>query len=192
MSKNTSYILISILSLLLGGVIIVYHSQVESKVMLIIGIGLIVLGVFNIISSFFKNGDEKKKSTLIGDIVIGVVIIGLGIVLLLDISVVNTAITVVLGAFFILEGIRRIVYGIKTYNKNPGWFIALVLAIIVIGGGVFFILKRDLATDIRLLLVGIALIVLGIQGVIAVLSGKKNNKKEKVEKKDKNDKKIKA
>ena len=187
MSKNASYILTSILCFLLGGVIIVYHSMVESKVMLIIGIGLIVLGVFNIISGLIKKGDDdKKKLSLIADIVVGAIIIAFGILLLLDISVINDAITLVIGAFFILEGLRRIVYGIKTYDKNPGWFVALGLAIVIIGGGVFFILKRDIATESRLLFVGIALIVLGVQGIVAVLS---RNKKKNVIKKVTEDKK---
>ena len=188
MSKNASYILTSILCFLLGGVIIVYHSMVESKVMLIIGIGLIVLGVFNIISGLIKKGDDdKKKLSLIADIVVGAIIIAFGILLLLDIAVINDAITVVIGAFFILEGVRRIIYGIKTYDKNPGWFVALGLAIVIIGGGLFFILKRDIATESRLLFVGIALIVLGVQGIVAVLSrNKKKNVIKKVteEKKD--------
>ena len=95
MSKKTSYILISILCLLLGGVIIVYHSMVESKVMLIIAIGLIVLGLFNIVSALIKKGDDKKKAGLIGDVIIGIVIIAFGVLLLLDISVINDAITLV-------------------------------------------------------------------------------------------------
>lgn len=173
MSKKTSYILISILCLLLGGVIIVYHSMVESKVMLIIGIGLIVLGLFNIVSALIKKGDDKKKAGLIGDVIIGIVIIVFGVLLLLDISVINDAITLVIGGFFVLEGARRIFFAVKTYDKNPGWFIALILGIIIVGGGIFFILKRDIATKLRLLLVGIALVVLGIQGIIAILSAKK-------------------
>ena len=90
----------------------------------------------------------------------------------------------VIGAFFIFAGVRRLLYSFKTFDKNPGWVIAFIIAILIIGMGVFFIIKNDFAIKTLIILVGISLIVLGIQGIIAVLSRKKKNKKvsEKAEK----------
>ena len=155
MSKKMSNILISILFLLLGIVLLIYRSGLESRIKLIVGIAIIVLGVFRIITSLIKGKDEDSKSGTIGDFIVGLILVAFGIVIL----ALNMAFAIVIGAFFIFAGARRLLYSFKTFDKNPGWVIAFIISILII------------------ILVGITLIVLGFQGIIAVLSRKKKNKK---------------
>lgn len=173
MSKKMSNILISVLFLLLGIVLLIYRTGLESKIKLIVGIAIIVLGVFRIITSLIKNKDEDAKSSSVGDFIVGLILVAFGIVIL----AVNMAFAIVIGAFFIFAGVRRLLYSLKTFDKNPGWVVAFIIAILIIGMGVFFIIKNDFAIKTVILLVGITLIVLGIQGIIAVLSRKMKNKK---------------
>ncbi|MBO7426059.1 MAG: DUF308 domain-containing protein [Clostridiales bacterium] len=186
MSKKMSNILISVMFLLLGIVLLIYRAGLESRIKLIVGIAIIVLGVFRIITALIKNKDEDAKSTTIGDFIVGLILIAFGIIIL----VLDMAFAIVIGAFFIFAGIRRLLYSIKTFDKNPGWVIAFIIAILITGMGVFFIIKNDFAIKTVIILVGITLIVLGIQGIIAVLFRKKKNKKvaEKTEKPEKTSK----
>ena len=173
MSKKMSNILLSILFLLLGIVLLMYRSGLESKIKLIVGIAIIVLGVFRIITALIKNKDEDSKSSPVGDFIVGIILVAFGIVIL----ALNMAFAVVIGAFFIFAGVRRLLYSIKTFDKNPGWVVAFIIALLITGMGVFLIIKHDFAMNIVIVIVGITLIVLGIQGIIAVLSRKKKNKK---------------
>ena len=173
MSKKMSNILISILFLLLGIVLLIYRSGLESRIKLIVGIAIIVLGVFRIITSLIKGKDEDSKSGTIGDFIVGLILVAFGIVIL----ALNMAFAIVIGAFFIFAGARRLIYSFKTFDKNPGWVIAFIISILIIGMGVFFIIKNVFAMSTVIILVGITLIVLGFQGIIAVLSRKKKNKK---------------
>ncbi len=186
MSKKMSNILISVLFLLLGIVLLIYRSGLESRIKLIVGIAIIVLGVFRIITALIKNKDEDTKSGTIGDFIVGLILVAFGIVIL----AINMAFAIVIGAFFIFAGVRRLLYSVKTFDKNPGWIIAFIISILIIGVGVFFIIKHDFALSTVIILVGITLIVLGIQGIIAVLSRKRKNKKanDKIEKDTKTEK----
>lgn len=173
MSKKMSNILISVLFLLLGIVILLYRSGLESRIKMIVGIGVIVLGAIRIVTALIKNKEESQNASMVGDFIVGLILVAFGVFIL----VVHMALAVVIGAFFIMEGLRRLIYAISTFDKNVGWIISLIIALAILGAGVFFVIKRPDVTAVIIVVIAIVLIVMGIQGIIAALSGKKKGKK---------------
>lgn len=176
MSKKVSSILISVMFLLLGIVIIMYRSGLESKLKLVIGIGIIILGVVRVLTAIFKSSEDK---VMLGDIIVGIILVAFGIVIL----VIHMALTYVIGAFFIVEGIRRIIYCFSRFGKNIGWVISFIFAIAILGAGVYFlILKGGDITPFLVIFIGIVLAVMGVQGIISVFSAGKKSEKAKAAK----------
>lgn len=171
MSKKASSFLVSLLYLLLGIVFLIYKDSIFSTMKFVIGIVLLIVGAIRIISVFVKNKDSKKLS-LIGDFIIGLIIAVVGILLLLPIF--DSVFKYAFGLFFIVDGVGKLIEAVSHANvKNKGWWVALVVALLIIVAGVLVIVLWNTVVSYIAIIVGIMLIISGIQGFIAILSGKK-------------------
>lgn len=171
MSKKWSSFLISILYLLLGIIVLMYRSSILTTMKFIIGIAFLVIGFIRIVMAFRKK-EDTKKSVKIGDFTVGLIIAIVGILLLLPFF--ENLLAYAFGLFFIFDGVVKIVNAVSNANgKNVGWWISLIVAIAIIGVGIFIVAKWSVVVDYVAIIVGIVLIVSAIQGFIALLTGKK-------------------
>lgn len=172
MSKNVSNFFISLLYLLLGIVFLIYKDTIFTTLKFVVGIAFLVIGLVRIIIAIMKRKDNKKSATL-GDFTVGLIIAVVGILLLLP--VLDNAFALAFGIFFIFDAVLKLVTAFSTANtKNIGWWISVIIALLILGTGIFIIAKWSLIVKYIAIVIGIVLIVSGIQGFIAILTGKKS------------------
>ena len=171
MKKELSGFLVSLLYLILGIVFLIYRSSIFTTAKFVIGIILLVIGLIRIFGAAIKRKNSSSFNT-VGDFTVGILIAIVGILLILP--VLDNLLGIAFGLFFIFDGAGKLINAFGSANsKNTGWWISLIIALLIVGAGIFIILKWSAIVDYIAVVVGIILIVSGVQGFIALLTGKK-------------------
>lgn len=171
MKKEMSSLLISILYLVLGIIFLIYRSSIFSTAKFVIGIVLLVVGLIRLFGAIIKRKNSSSFNT-VGDFTVGLLIAIVGVLLILPIL--DNVLGIAFGLFFIFDGAGKLINAFGSANgKNAGWWISLLIALLIIGAGIFIILKWNTIVDYIAIVVGIILIVSAVQGFMALLTGKK-------------------
>lgn len=171
MKKEMSSLLISILYLILGIIFLIYRSSIFTTAKFVIGIILLVVGLIRLFGAIIKRKNSSSFNT-VGDFTVGLLIAIVGILLILPIL--DNVLGIAFGLFFIFDGAGKLINAFGNANgKNTGWWISMLIALLIIGAGIFIILKWNTIIDYIAIIVGIILIVSAVQGIMALLTGKK-------------------
>jgi uncharacterized membrane protein HdeD (DUF308 family) len=160
---------LGLIAVILSIYIIAYPARATVSILYILSIVLLVIGIGQVLSGIFI----KRKSRL-ASIVLGIIVIILAITLLAY-PVGTTVIAVILLAIALLfVGIERIVHGVGNKERRR-WARAFSIGVGVIAIAVSIAIMVSPVFGARLVgvIVGIALLIIGIEMIIAGITGKR-------------------
>lgn len=146
----------AILCVLLGIVLLVWPGLSIQIVCLSIGIVLILCGGAKLIHYFRqKEGSLYDQMTLF----IAIVFVVVGVWIAIKPEKVLSIIPIIVGIFITIHGINNLTQAITLCKgKYDRWWLALVMALITIGAGMFLVLRPIAVLDTVVKLIGVFLI----------------------------------
>lgn len=170
---NYESIIMSIITALLGIIIILFSKNILNIVCYLIGGVLIVNGLFKI---YYYLKYEGKYGIFNYDLSFGILAIILGIIFIIFKSELQSIFRIIIGLIIIYEGILNISLANKIYfvNKKAGIISLLLSVLTILCGILIIIIKGIVVATIGYILIGFALI-----NIIESIIFKKNLKKLK-------------
>lgn len=133
--KNLIY---ALLFLVLGIILLTSREDIIGMVSKVIGTILIIVGIIKSIVYIYMKG--KLGEYNISELLIGIVIIGLGILFITLAGTLSFAIRVIIGVWALLAGINRIIFAISIKQiDNTGFKMYFISAFIMIVVGILLI-----------------------------------------------------
>lgn len=164
--KNS--LIINLLMILVSILLIVNPNGILNLVMIIFGIGVIIDGIFHVIS-FFRT--EKEYKFFGGDLFEGILAIVAGVFILFNKTLIFSFIQIVIGAWIIVRSILKlqIAFNLKDNNSSK-WVFVLISSIITFLLGVLVIINPFASMIAVTVVVGIILLVSSIVDLIETLT----------------------
>ena len=187
--KNYSSILVlisSIIFFILGALMYTKPDTVVIYTTYIIGGLLITIGIFKCIKNYLDV--KKDNSTSSSEMVIGITMAVIGIVCIFLAGVIEALVRLILGGWILFAGINRLINVLNLDKKTSNFWVLLILAILLIGGGLYTILEVNLAFQA----IGIVLMIYSVLEIIGYIFNRKNVTVIKTEIKTSNQKVIDA
>lgn len=156
-------LLMSIISLLIGVVMVIYPGKTMSIICYAIAAAILIYGIIDIISYFTaKSYDGAFSLTLIKGVIASVI----GIVIFINPKYLATFIPIVLGILLIIDGITSIQKSVFLKNNNVYfWHVSMVESIITFAFGIFVLINPLKAHTAIIICLGIAFIWYGISSI---------------------------
>lgn len=155
-----SDIVVSIIMFGIGLFLLMYGQATLDTIVVVLGVSLILYGVFNI-GTYFR---YRLANNPITNLVYGVISTIFGIVLVIDPGVISRIIAFIVGAIILFISIPSLIDGIKNKDKVNTISIGLSIAGIVIG--VLCLIGKLLPTEILCKFLGLMLIIYSIVNFI--------------------------
>ena len=136
----------SVVLFILGALLYTKPTEVMLAVTYGIG-GLITLvGVFNCVKNYL---DVKKDNTTSSKgMVLGIVLVVVGLIFIFLGEVIEQVIRFIIGGWILVCGITRLANALTLEEKDTNFWVLLVLSILLIGGGLYTILIKNLEMQI--------------------------------------------
>lgn len=133
----------SIIFFILGAIMFTNPDAIVLFVSYVIGGLIIILGVFKCVKNYL---DVKRDNTVSSNgMVIGIVLVVIGLVFIFLAGVIEALVRLVIGGWILFSGINRLINALYLPKKSSKFWVLLILAIILIGGGLYTILETNLA-----------------------------------------------
>lgn len=159
-------VLLYVCCLAIGIWLLIMQKQALSIICWILGVALIVYGVFVTIG-FFTDSDEPDKTDSSLELAKGVVFAVMGILVITSVWFIDI-LAVIIGILFIINGIislQKSLYIRRTIgNDYNGWTLALINSIITTVFGIVLIFVS--ASDVIAILIGVGLVWYGISSIV--------------------------
>lgn len=167
-------LLTSIICILLGGVLIFFPQAVNEMIVYVLAAAMFIFSIVELYNYFKK---DVKQNFYRNDLVFAVVALVVGIIVLAKRHAVIELVPIVLGAFIIVSGIKKLQNGLDLIRlKIDGWKSLLVLAAVnIIFGIIMVVCSSQTATTITVL-IGVGLVFSGATDLFSQLWVSKNAK----------------
>lgn len=163
--KDKSSIFASIAFLILGILLFINPGEMIKFITYIIGIIFVVFGSIKLYNYY------KSKNTISNiQLTLGITAIIIGIIIMFCNSVIEFIIRLVMGGYILASGLNKLIVALNSRNYNKKWIGLLIVAIILIIGGLYIILK----SNIILSTIGLILIIYSSIDIISYLMYPKN------------------
>lgn len=161
-STNWLSILESVVIGVLGVFLITNPTWITQIIFYIIGIFLMVKGVYKIVNYFVVHG---KSDFYNNDLLYGVIALIFGILIVILWEKLSDAIGIVVGAWMIYGALVRLNAAIKLHAAGAkNWFYVLLLSLLMLALGIYLIIYAGAGFIVQI--VGIVMIIAAIVGVI--------------------------
>ena len=156
--------LISSILLFVFGLLMAINSEAFLKTMtIILGVILIIIGVFPIFEYFRTKGSLGAGIGLIS----GIVSVVCGLMFLFNEDMLMILVPVFIGVWMIINGINKIQLALQLrYDNENTWIITFVYSIIIVILGGFFIIKPVSGANIVATTIGIILCIYAIFDIV--------------------------
>lgn len=164
---NWSSALSSIVMMIVGVLIIIYPEVTSDVAAMILGIGAIVFGAFNLLSYFMSKPDQILHSN---QFMIGFLVALFGIFILYKRDLIVDLIPVILGFIIVMSGIYKLQTGIvakKIGYGNASVYMILAIISIALGIVIMFFLNGDQMKNFLFILIGVSLVYSGASDLFA-------------------------
>ena len=164
--------------ILAGIVFIVFPEQVSSVIGIIFAIILMVIGISGAVDYIisvkdFKEAGYGKAAGAEIVLVYSVIVMIIGFVFLLKPELVLQILALVVGLFFIIDGVVKIREATLVPRfKNIYWWILLMLSLAIFGAGIACIVDPFSGTRGIIIFSGVTFIASGVESIILSLKGK--------------------
>jgi uncharacterized membrane protein HdeD (DUF308 family) len=160
---------LGIIALVLSAYIIAFSVAAFVGVVWIIGIVLLVVGIERVISGIFEHHPGKSRWSSIG---LGILVIILAILVIAFPASAGLFLIILLAIALLFDGIARLVHGISDRTRGRGSRIARIVAgVIEIALSIAIMAYPAFGAGIVGVLIGIALLIAGIQIIVAGVTG---------------------
>ena len=171
-NKISIYTLIySLLFLAFGIVLLTSTEDLISIASKVIGIGIIVTGIVNVLLYVYRKG--KLGNYSIYKLIIGLLLIGLGLLLVLVSSTLSFAIRTIVGLWIVFSGINRIIFSLSIKSVDSrGFLVYLLTSFLMILLGILII------SGILDKFIGLLIIIYSIMEIVDYVYYKVKNKND--------------
>ena len=162
----------SIIFLLIGILLLIKPVTIISIIVDIIGISVIILGIFGIIR-YFKTKNESFNF----DLVYGIICIIAGALIISNVKVVASFLPIILGIWMIGNSVIKIQYAmnLKEYSES-NWLIVMIISIISLAAGILFVFNPFKGATLITQGLGVALSIYAIMDIVNAIILKKEVK----------------
>ncbi|MGN0973895.1 MAG: HdeD family acid-resistance protein [Bacilli bacterium] len=163
----------SILFAIIGILLIVWPEQIISMISTIIGIAIIILGIFGILR-YFRNNEK----TFNFDLMYGIICVIAGALIVTNTKVVASFLPVIIGIWMIGNSVIKIQYAmtLKDYNSN-NWLTIMIVSVLTLACGILFVFNPFKGATLLTQTLGIALLAYAVVDIVNSCILKKNMKK---------------
>lgn len=172
---TNSVIIVSIISIILGILFIIYPDISIKTIGLIIAIYMIIHGIILCIFDF----QTRKLFYPVDNLFIGLISIILGVIIILKPTNLTTLLTIILGVYILSNSITNIRIAIDLKEEDIPWTMMLLIGILDLIAGIIIIINPFEASISLTIFIGIMLIVHAICNIIDITTLKLNIKKIK-------------
>ena len=161
-STNWLSILESVVVGVLGALLITKPTWITQIIFYVIGIFLMVKGVYKIINYFVVHGRSDFYNN---DLLYGVIALIFGILIVVLWEKLSDAIGIVVGAWMIYGALVRLNAAIKLHTvEAKNWFWVLLLSLLMLALGIYLIFYAGAGFIVQV--VGIVMIIAAVVGII--------------------------
>jgi uncharacterized membrane protein HdeD (DUF308 family) len=155
----------AVLTFVLGLILLVWPKATLNVVAILIGLALIVTGIFRLISGFTV--DEASGGTRAAYIIIGLLAALAGLYCLRHISVTVVLLAFIVGVFWTLHGLVELIVA-ATAGPGQGRGLRALLGVLSLAAGLIVVFWPTISLTILLAVIGIWLIFYGL--ILAVMA----------------------
>lgn len=161
--SNVFVLISSIVFLILGAVMYTKPDAIVIFTTYVIGGLFILIGLFKCVKNYL---DVRKDNSISStDMIVGIVMATIGVICIFLAGVVEAFVRLVIGGWILFAGINRLINALYLDKKTSKFWVSLVLALVLIGGGIYTILEANLAFQA----LGIVLIVYAVLEIIGYI-----------------------
>ena len=133
----------SVVLFILGAIVYSNPDQVVVVITYVIGGLITLLGVISCIKNYIELKKDTKTSSK--DMVLGILMIVIGLVFIFLSGVIEFLIRFIIGGWILICGITRLANALNLEKKDTNFYVLLVLSLLLIAGGLYTILRTNLA-----------------------------------------------
>ncbi len=167
-----SSLITSIVLIVIGVFLIVKPEEILSLISIIIGIGLVVMGIFGVVN-FIKDIQDNNPMSL--DLIYGALCLIVGSVLITNTKIVGSILPIVLGIWMVINSIIKAQYAtILKEDNNREWQLTLIISILTLVCGILFIFNPFKGAAVLTQIIGTILVIYSVMDIINIIILKKN------------------
>ena len=160
---------LGIIALILSIYVLAFPAATFVAIVWILGIILLVVGIERVISGIFEHHPGRSRWTSIG---LGILVIILAILIIAFPASVAIFLIILLAIALLFDGIARLIHGISDKTRGRGSRIFRIVAgVIEIALSIAIMVSPAFGAAIVGILMGIALLIVGIQIIVAGVTG---------------------
>ena len=149
----------------LGVAIIVWPEKSLTIAGVLLGISLIVSGVFNLVASFTQPDRSAVSRVLVA--IAGVISVALGLIAFQGSAQAITILVIVVGIGWVVRGLIELIAGLQAPAGIPGRGLTITSGVIALGAGVAILVWPSITLTVLVWIVGLSLILIGLVEVVA-------------------------
>lgn len=167
-----SSLITSIVLVVVGILLIVKPEEILSLISIIIGVGLVVMGIFGVVN-FIKDIQDNNPMSL--DLIYGALCLIVGSVLITNTKIVGSILPIVLGIWMVINSIIKAQYAtILKEDNNREWQLTLIISILTLVCGILFIFNPFKGAAVLTQIIGTILVIYSVMDIINIIILKKN------------------
>lgn len=169
-----SSLITSTLLIIIGILLIAKPEEILSLISIIIGIGLVIIGIFGVINYIRDFKDDEPFSL---DIIYGVICLIVGSILITNTKIVGSILPIVLGVWMVINSIIKAEYAmIIKDSDNKDWKITFIFSILALICGILFIFNPFKGAELITQIIGSILVFYSLIDIINIIILKKDIK----------------
>ncbi|MGB7980621.1 MAG: DUF308 domain-containing protein [Candidatus Nanopelagicales bacterium] len=152
----------------LGAAIIAWPEKSLAIAGVLLGLSLLVSGVFSVVASFTQPDRSGASRVLIA--ISGVISVALGLIAFQGITQAITILVIVIGVGWLTRGLIELIAGIDAPRGLPGRGLTITSGVIGLTAGVVILVWPSITLTVLVWIVGLTLILIGIVQVVAAFA----------------------
>lgn len=164
---RNNLILSSIILCITGLVFMIFSGTVVNM------IGWVLGGIFCVVGLIYLIGYIRRQMFL-SELLFSIISLVAGILLLIHPGWIMSILSIIVGVYILIEGVLKLKISIDAKKQQArGWWVLLVIALISIGISIVLIVNPFGISKIFIFLLGVALLLNGIENIIHAVYTKK-------------------
>lgn len=164
---STSNLISAIIFFILGAIMFTSPDVMIVVISRVIGSIIAIIGVFNCIKNYIEVKKDNTTSSI--GMVSGIIGIVIGLVFISLASVIEALIRFLIGGWILFIGVNRLINVLYLKKQKTKFIVLLIVAILLIGAGLYTILEANLAFQA----IGLVLMIYAILEIFSYIFCKK-------------------
>lgn len=164
---STSNLISAIIFFILGAIMFTSPDVMIVVISRVIGSIIAIIGVFNCIKNYIEVKKDNTTSSI--GMISGIIGIVIGLVFISLASVIEALIRFLIGGWILFIGVNRLINVLYLKKQKTRFIVLLIVAILLIGAGLYTILEANLAFQA----IGLVLMIYAILEIFSYIFCKK-------------------